>query len=171
MSVSARAGTAFPANGVGTPLLGVDRDGNLAPLKVGAEPVSTNELNVPAAHTAAVITLAAATDQAHVVSGVIYSYAGAANLPSEVAPGRLTIADGSDTIFDIDIPSSGVFSIQFSPPKQGRAGRAMTITLADGGASVQGKLNLTGHWTVYTVSGGSADFSDETSSGLLGLFF
>ncbi len=171
MSVSARAGDAFPANGIGTPILVVDQNGNLGPLKAGGDPVSTNELNVPAAHTDAVITLAAVTGEAHIVSGIAWSYGGVANLPSYVAMGRLTIADGSDTIFDLDIGAPGIGSVVFDPPKRGRSGRAMTVTLADGGASVQGKVNLLGHWMVTVSASGALDFSDEANSGDLMFFF
>ncbi len=173
MGTERRDGTNWTAGDNGVPVMGKDRTGayRVLDLELFNDPVSTNEVNVPAAHAAAVITLDAIPNEAHVVSGVVFSYAAAANLPSEAAPGRLTIADGSDTIFDLDVPHSGVYTVPFVPPKSGHAGRTMTITLADGGAAVQGKLNLIGHWLRYTVALGVADLGDEVNSGLIPLFF
>lgn len=165
MGVSARAGQAFPANGVGTPMLGVDLAGNLAPLRGGADPATTNEIHVPAAATAAVLTFNAETDTAHVIYDVAWSYSGAPT------GGRLTIADGSDTILDLDITAAGPGSITFGRGKQGHAGRAMTITLASGAGAVVGKLNASHGVAGGVTAGGAMDFSDEMNSGLFPLFF
>ena len=164
MSVSARAGDAFPVNGVGTPMLGIGQDGNLAPLRGGADPVTTNEVHVPAAATAAVLTFAAEPDAAHVVREVTWSYS------ASPTGGRLTIADGSDTIFDIDITAAGPGQALFGSGKQGHVNTAMTITLASGAGAVVGKVNAS-HFTTRVVAGGLADFSDAPNSGLMLLFF
>ncbi len=169
MGVSARAGVAFPADGVGTPILAVDEAGNLAPVGITkGDDCSTQDVHLPSASTAAVITLAAVADRAHVVSGLIISLNGSGTLTVDTT---LTIADGSDTVFQIGIEAKGVYVIPFTPPKRGRSGRAMTITLTDPGDNVTAKLNLMGHWLTFVIAGGELDFNDEMNSGLLALSF
>lgn len=159
-----RAGDLFQSTDIGVPMLGIDSSGRLAPLRGGADVVATNEVHVPAAATAAVLTFAAETDTAHVVWDICWSYSAAPT------GGRLTIADGSDTVFDITITAAGPGQVQFPKGKQGRSGRAMTITLASGAGAVEGKVNAS-HTTVAESSDGLVDLSDEANSGLMILFF
>ncbi len=116
-------------------------------------------------HAAAVVTYGAAgVGIAHSIGGVSWSYSG--GTPTS---GALTIADGSNTIFSIDITAAGPGFMNFDPPKIGTPNQAMTITLADGGVGLVGKLTVNGH---VLVSGESvlfgADFSSEYNSGYAG---
>lgn len=110
-------------------------------------PIATNgaaDVNVPAAATNAVITLAApGATKVNVISGVAWSYSAAPT------GGRLRIEDVSGTtIFDIDITAAGPGYIPFVPPKKNAAlNTAMIITLFSGGGAVQGKVNVLGAWT------------------------
>ncbi len=166
MGVSARAGDAFGPTSVGTPILGVDRNGNLAPIAgVGADPVATNETGTSGAGAAVTLTYAAETDKAHVIRDVVCSY------DTTPTGGGLSIKDGgTDVIFTVDIGAAGINIIPFGYGKQGRAGRAMTVTLAAGGGAVVGKINAS-HYVVTSIAGGMMDFSDELNSGLYTLFF
>ncbi len=116
-------------------------------------------------HAAVVVTYAAAgVGVAHSIAGVAWSYSG--GTPTN---GALTIADGTNTIFSIDITAAGPGFIPFNPPKIGTPNQAMTITLADGGASLVGKVTVIGH---ALISGASVlfgeDFSSAANSGLVG---
>lgn len=165
MGAVARYGDAFGVGGYGTPMLGVDAAGNLAPLRTDSDnQTSTNEVHVPAANTAAVLTYAATTDIAHIITSLVFSYTGSGTL----AGGNLKVEDGSDTVFSMDITTKewGCLPIK----KVGHAGRSMTITLAAGGADVTGKINAS-HFTISATAGGAIDFSDEMNSGILTLFF
>ncbi len=161
MSTS-RAGTAFA--GVGTPILGVDVNGNLAPITGGADAVATNETATSGAGAAVSITWDAIANNSHVVRDIQYSYSAAP------AGGALTILDGSDTVFTVDITAAGVGSLYFGSGKQGTAGRLMTLTLAAPGGQIVGKVNAS-HLIVSALSGGALNFGDELNSGLLPLFF
>lgn len=94
-------------------------------------------LHAPAANTAAIITLAAVADKRHHIAQIIYSYSGAP------AGGRLSITDGGVTVFDQDITSGGSLGpLQFSNPLRFAVNSAVVITLAAGGGTVVGKLNV-----------------------------
>lgn len=161
--MSARAGTAFPANGIGEVLLGVDQSGALAPIPIGSGDTSTTgDTNVPSAATAAVLSYSASAGVAHGVFDITWSYSAAPT------GGRLTMADGSDTILDIDITSAGPGQVRFDKGRRGHSGRAMTITLASGAGAVVGKLNAS-HYVIDVVAGGMFDFGDEVNSGLIGI--
>lgn len=94
--------------------------------------------SVAATHAAAVITLAAlGPGNSHLVDGLLVSYSAAPT------GGGITVADGSNTILQADIIAAGPTVIPFR--KQGTPNTAMTITLADGGSGIVGKVNLLGH--------------------------
>lgn len=164
MSVSARAGDLPGTNGLGVPILVVGEDGAYTPLRGTQSTVDTNEVHAPAANTAAVLTYAAETGVAHAVKDLCFSYAGSGALSG----GNLKIEDGSDTVFSIDISTKEWGCLPIT--RRGTAGRAMTITLAAGGADVSGKVNAS-HYTVQVSAGGFADLGDEMNSGLMVLFF
>jgi hypothetical protein len=106
------------------------------PTKPGIAGDSTNGTNA-----AAVLTYAAAgAGVSHVLGGIFWSY------NATPTGGRLTVADGGTTIFDIDITVSGPGYFPFSRAIKGTANSALTITLAAGGAAVAGKINAR-HWT------------------------
>lgn len=162
-------GDAHVYGGIQTPVAGVGQDGSWRPIPLEtleADPFSTDEVNVPSVHTAAALALPAqGFGVANTVGTINCSYSGTGTL----AGGRLTIADGSETVFDIDLSSKVNYTFQFSPPKRGRSNTAMTITLADGGADVQGKLNAS-HWTDFIQLVGQTDFTDPQNSGIDMLF-
>jgi hypothetical protein len=98
---------------------------------------STAQRHAPAANTAAVVTLPAITGKAHVLTHVSYSYSGAPT------GGSLTISDGGNVVFEQAVTATGPGEV--SLPLAGIAGttgNAVTITLAAGGASVTGRLNV-----------------------------
>lgn len=148
---------------IGTVALGIDANGAFVPLPVTAPDLTTtNEVHAPAAATAAVLTFAAQTDLAHVLSEVTWSYSAAPT------GGGLVIADGADTIFTIAITAAGPGQVVFPRGKRGRSGRAMTVTLADPGGTVVGKVNAS-HYTIEVIAGSILDFSDESNSGWIGV--
>jgi hypothetical protein len=102
--------------------------------------VNPTDLHVPAADTAAQQVLAADSGKCHVIGGVAWSYSAAPT------GGKLTILDGTDKVFEIEITAAGPGFIPFPFPKRGTLGRSMTVTLAAGGGGVTGIVNLLGHW-------------------------
>lgn len=165
MSVSAREGQASDQGTLGVPVLVRDQEGSWAALEtLRPEPVETNEVHAPSANTAAILTFAAAEfETAHCLSGLAWSYGGSGTL----AGGNLKIEDGSETIFSMDIGAKGQDAIYFEPAKMGTPGRAMTATLAAGGADVSGKLNALGHWLRHKKLVGAANLNNENNSGLI----
>jgi hypothetical protein len=83
------------------------------------------------------VVLPATTGKSHVLTLVSYSYSAAPT------GGSLTIQDGGLTVFEQAVTASGPGEV--SLPLAGIAGttgNAVTITLAAGGASVTGRLNV-----------------------------
>ena len=100
--------------------------------------------DTPADNTDAVIALAAAARERHVVDKVFGGY--------DDNPGAeraltitLTVADTAVTltypVSSNDVTLDSRFDLNFNPPLQGDANTAITITLPAGGAAVAGKLN------------------------------
>lgn len=98
--------------------------------------VSVGDVAVSTDNADAVITYPAETGKAHHIAGVSFSY-------DNTPVGRLTIGDGTNTYFDVDITSSGAGYYPFSPEKQLPQGSAAVITLHAGGSGVIGKLSVT----------------------------
>lgn len=123
-------------------------------------PVTTADVSYPAAATAASVVYAAAGNNIHALSGIIaWSYTGG------TPTGTLSIADGSNTIFSIDITAAGPGFIPIG--LEGTPGNSMTITLSSGGGGITGKLSIDAHWTRSSsnVYGGwSYDFSQAKNS-------
>lgn len=167
MSYTVREGLEHSENAVGVPALGVGLDGTYRALPAAdPDPFSASEKHVPSAATAAVLTFPApGPGLANVLTGVALSYS------ATPTGGRLTIADGAETVFDLDIPAAGMQVIAFNPPRRGRPNRALVVTLASGDGSVQGKLNALGHYLTRVRLVGALTFEDETESGLLPLLF
>lgn len=92
----------------------------------------------PAANTNAVVTLAAAgTTQAHIIEQIVWSY------DKTPTPGNITITNDGTAIFDIDITAAGPGSITFpGDVLKSTANKALVITLAAGGDSVFGNINV-----------------------------
>lgn len=77
----------------------------------------------------------------HLISGVAWSYSAAPPLGA-----LLTILDGANIIFALGITAAGPGTVNFIPPKCGASSTVLTITLSAGGAGVNGRLNVLGHW-------------------------
>lgn len=93
--------------------------------------------HLPAAATAAVITISAITGVAHEIEAVLWSY--------DAAPtgGNLKIESPSGTtLLSVDVTSAGVGFLPFSGSCiKGASGEALIITLASGAGAVVGKVN------------------------------
>jgi hypothetical protein len=107
-------------------------------INVNQEPIAGSTSDTAnATHSAATITYAAAgAGKVNVISGLYWSFSG-----TPAAATNLQISDGSNVIFSIDITAAGAGFIPFNPPKKGTANTAMTITLADGGSGIVGRVN------------------------------
>jgi hypothetical protein len=98
-----------------------------------------NRTNAPAANTAAVVIIAGEPRRHTLICGLQWSY--------NAAPtgGALTVVQGGNTIWQVDIPTSGVGFIPSDETLKWKCpneGQAVTVTLAAGGAAVTGKLNV-----------------------------
>lgn len=87
----------------------------------------------PAAATAAVVTLAAIEFKRRVVARIVWSYSAAPT------GGKLTIT-GEGTTFEFDITAAGPGSLPLC--YVGAENTAVVVTLASGGGTVVGKLNV-----------------------------
>lgn len=126
-------GAALPA---GTANIG---DVDEAPIACAAA-----DVHAPAAAAAAVVTYAAVGSLKHVITGLVWSYAG--GIPTG---GNLKIEDVSGTtVFTMDITEEGPGVINFPKPKKSAAvNTAMIVTLAAAGAGITGKVSVLNHWT------------------------
>lgn len=108
------------------------------PRKAGGQTdEATPNVHVPAANTAAVVTLPAVAGRINVVKYLAWSYSGAPT------GGRLSITDGGVTVFDVDITAGGHGSIPLGPGFQsGARNAAVVATLAAGGVGLTGKLSV-----------------------------
>ena len=111
---------------------------------INTDSVVIPKTHVPADNTAAVITLAAATGERHVLDKVFGGY--------DDNPGAeraltilLTVNDTAVTltypVSSNDITLDSRFDLNFNPPLQGDEGKEIVITLPIGGAAIAGKLN------------------------------
>jgi hypothetical protein len=89
------------------------------------------------ANDTAVITLAAATDTIHALDSLQWSYSAAPT------GGKLTIAIGGSTVWEVDITAAGAGPNIIFPKGvyQTTGNEAMVLTLAAGGGAIVGKLN------------------------------
>ena len=97
---------------------------------------TTSDVHAPSSNTAAVLTIPAGD----VISGIAWSYSAAPT------GGALTVANGTTTVFSVEITAGGPGFFTFDPPLIGSPGSSLTITLAAGGSGISGKLNLLGRW-------------------------
>jgi len=96
--------------------------------------------HAPAANTAAVATISAATGKRPVLNWVLFSYD---NIPTG---GGLTIAytkGGVATTIEIDVTAAGPYHIPFpdDSPIVGDIGTEIVVTVLAGGAGCSGKVN------------------------------
>jgi hypothetical protein len=102
--------------------------------------MSPTDSNSGTAGAASTITYVASPGNSHTISGVAWSYG------ASPTGGNLLIQDGSNTILNLDITAAGPGVIVFPRPKKGTPGANLVITLAGGGGSVQGRVNVLDHW-------------------------
>lgn len=103
---------------------------------------ATSNLHAPTAATAATLTKAAGgAGTYHTIRGVDVSY------DSTPTGGAFTIEDVSGTtVYSVAIPAAGLYQIRWPRAiKSAAANTAMIFTLASGGGSVVGRLNLVGY--------------------------
>ena len=106
---------------------------------VVASQIPIKEMPSPVVNPAAVVTKPAmGAGTFHVLEGVYWSYSG------DPVNGRLTIKDGSTTVFSMGITSAGVGFLPFMPSLRISDNSALVVTLADGGDGITGKLSLIG---------------------------
>jgi len=108
--------------------------GEVKLMSVGANP---NHFVVGVPNTAVIITLPAARARREFAGSIVWSYSAAPT------GGRLTVAGGGFGI-DVDIIAGGPSSIPFNIPQHATDNAPIVITLAAGGATIVGKLNLLG---------------------------
>lgn len=105
----------------------------------GSVEASSDNVDQPAANTAAEITLFNIAGIPQVIGGVAWGY------DADPTGGSLTITDGTDTLFYVPITKGGPGYFNFIPPmKSGADG--FVITLAAGGEGVTGSLSVMSHW-------------------------
>jgi hypothetical protein len=127
------------------------------------------DLTASATNAAAVITLPAVPNACHAITeGIAYSYGSSGSLTN----GRITVAFGGVTDFVIDISAKGNGYVPYR--KAAPVNTAVTVTIADGGASVDGKINILGYERMLPGFGqglgGELDFRDYADSGSVILF-
>lgn len=104
----------------------------------------TKQTDLPAAATAAVVTIAApGAGFRTVIRHIEWSYSAAPT------GGRLTITSGATTINDFDIIAGGPGALVVDIPAN-LANEAMVVTLASGGGVVVGKLNVSSYKDTFT---------------------
>lgn len=101
------------------------------------------ESHAPAAATAAVCTCTVGATQQALVHSIFGSYD-----TTPTGGGLVTTGLAGDQI-SIAIPAAGQFQLTFDPPLRGTVGTNFVATLASGGGSVVGKLNVS--WTPFGV--------------------
>lgn len=90
--------------------------------------------HLPAANTAAVVTVTAVTGKTITLHGVQWSYS------TSPTGGKLTIASNSVTLWEGEITAGGPGGFNFCLP--GTRGQNMVITLASGTGACVGKINV-----------------------------
>lgn len=108
----------------------------LLQLPIGSED-SWSGHDAPTANTAAVVARPGVPAKRNVLTRVIWSYS------ATPTGGRLTVADGGTTIFDVDITAGGPGSLPLCLLASS-VNAALVVTLAAGGAGIVGKVNCEG---------------------------
>ena len=114
-----------------------ERVGNQVQIESDSKVASASHTNEPVANTAAVVTLSApGAGASNVIGGVYWSY------DDNPTGGSLTITDGGSQVFKVDITVGGPGFFPFTPGLRGGDNAAMVITLAAGGGTVSGIVNV-----------------------------
>lgn len=98
--------------------------------------------HAPAANTPAVITLSAPTDPARrwVIDSIHWSYSG---VP---AGGSVVVTSNGITLYTEYVSKDGPGFLPFFRGLKGTIGKDVTITLAPGGGTVAGSVNVPDTW-------------------------
>ena len=93
----------------------------------------------PSANTAAVVTLAADSEQCHVITSITFGY------NATPTSGSVVVTAGGTTIFSVPVAAAGAGQIHFPYGLHNDAAlnEAVVVTLAAAGASVTGRINTT----------------------------
>lgn len=117
------------------------------PLPILASPVtisSGDSFQGSSLNASAVISYSGSDGILQVIGGIGWSYSGTGTMA-----GQLTIEDQSENIvFQVDITDTGPGFIPFNPPITTGSGNSMVVTLAGGGSSITGKVNVLSHWAI-----------------------
>lgn len=97
------------------------------------------------AGAAATVTYAAAGQGIrHCISGVAWSFSAApAGSPA------LTIMDGANVVFVLNIDAARAATVYFDPPKRGSVNTGLSVILDSGGGAVVGRVNVLAHWVEH----------------------
>jgi len=107
----------------------------------GAIDANAGNVHVPASNTAAVITIPAVAKTRIIIEDIFSSYS------LNPSGGRLQMTDGGTTVLDIDITETGIRHL-ISQPLRAEINSEVVVTLAAGGVSAVGKLNV--YWRRVT---------------------
>ena len=117
------------------------------PLPTFPAPITVTNSNAyqqSSVNQSAIVSYSASSGVMQVIGGVGWSYSGTGTMA-----GQLTIQDESENIvFQIDITDTGPGFIPFNPPITTGSGHGITVTLAGGGSSIIGKVNVLSYWTI-----------------------
>ncbi len=102
-----------------------------------AVPFDATNIHLPAAATAAVVTVAADSARGIVLSQIHCAYS------ATPTGGNIKVEDGSgNTVFSMPLAGAGPHQIDFVPPLIGTKNTALIVTLASGAGAVVGALNI-----------------------------
>lgn len=156
-------GQAPGRSGVVGPVLMEMVDGVAQPAQSSARPVQafTTDVDAPAASTAAVLTYAGAVGVVHCLGALYWSLAGSGTIDN--AGVNLSVADGANTVFSVDVAAKGPGFLPLVPSLMGTNGNAMTVTLADPGDNLTAKVNARHYELPGTEAGQQTDYGYDFS--------
>lgn len=134
-----KAGSTLPAS-TDTATVVTNRD-TVSVRKVPGAVASTTDYATATNATATITYSAAGAGISHAFEGISFSLSG-----TPAAAVSLTVQDGANTVFSVDVTSSGAGFIPLL--RRGTANTAMTISLGAGGSGVVGKVSVLNKFTV-----------------------
>jgi len=97
--------------------------------------------HAPAAGNAATVSFSApGGGVAHCITGIAWSY------DSAPTNGKVQMKFGGAVVFELYVTAAGPGSVLFPLPRKARENASLEVTLASGGGSVAGTVNVLGHW-------------------------
>lgn len=101
--------------------------------------MSMTKRNKPSTNTAATVTFDGVDRVVHQLDSIQWSYVG-----GSLSGGNIKVDSPSGTtIWELDVAAAGPNSVVFRNGLRGAEGQAIVVTLAAGGADVQGIVNAT----------------------------